>query len=401
MVDGRQHGITSTISAISPSGLGLSNIQLYANNASLDDEGVWPTIGSDAQDLSFSTIELLNRFEEQTPSVIVNKKLAVEMDASVGDTLKLTIFRDASDGDGRERIYRNATIYAIADMEGYALRGGTSSASLFVDLPTAQSWLSMEGSLTRIEYSFTSDAHIQSIADALQDELDSSVNADDIGLIVADDDQSGGLSISSQSDFGLINATVVQSLRNITVDMNEVQMLESLFAPLISVEFDDEELLSLSSSKINGLEYQEQTLWHWTNKGFGYHTDDEEPWLFRHSDQHQVNDFALHSNNTAVAGSSNGLQLVQAGNPEDESTTLLSNHDVHAVISSDDTFFSASTSDGEFYFHYFDQRGVMLHNSTFSDIDISTTIEYSFSKGEHVYLQQETFFDVNLSLIHI
>ena len=59
-------------------------------------------------------------------------------------------------------------------------------------------------------------------------------------------------------------------------------MLEVLQVPLIEMEYQNEQILTLASNEINALEIGNRSLWHFADGGFGHQVNgDGEAWLWQ------------------------------------------------------------------------------------------------------------------------
>lgn len=396
---GRLHGITSTVSALGPTGLGIASASLFANNASLEEEGHWPTIGGKEDGIQFATLELLNLNKQNLPFIVVNNVFADELDVIENDVISLTIFRDDAEGGGRERIYRDAIVYNVASMDGYAQRGGTMQPAVFIDLPTAQEWLNMPGQVTRIEYTFSKDTKsstISNFADTMESQFDQSVLFGDIGLLVNEDDASGGITISSQSDFGRINATIVERLREeIRDNVSNVSMLEAILAPIVSVEHQGDEMLSLSSADLHGLDSSTNSLWHWSNKGFGFESfEGDDVWLWMSSENDVVHDVALGVNGVAAAASSSGFVFGSEFQPDESDPTMIDEvGDALSIVYHMSSFYGLAELGGDYTLYEMNEFGSVERQLSLPGITDSSVLDASLHLNTSVYLKIETLIE--------
>jgi ABC-type lipoprotein release transport system permease subunit len=398
-LEGRMHGITSTVSALGPTGLGIASASLFANNATLEEEGHWPAIGDKDDGIQFATLELLNLNKQDTPFIVVNDVFAEELDVGENEIITLTIFRDDAGGGGRERVYRDAVVYSVASMEGYAQRGGTMQPAVFIDLPTAQEWLNMPGQVTRVEYSFVDDTEsstISKFADSMESQFDQSVLFGDIGLLVNEDDASGGITISSERDLGRINATIVERLReDIRDNTSNVAMLEAILAPIVSVEHQGNELLSLSNTDLLGLEISNDSLWHWSNNGFGFESfEGEDVWLWMTSENDVVHDAALGVDGIAVAASSSGFVFGNELQPNTSDPTIIDDvGDAVSILYHTSLFYGIAEFDGEYTLYEMNQIGSIERQLSLSGMIGTSVLDATLYFGTNLYLEIETLIE--------
>ncbi len=399
-LEGRMHGITSTVSALGPTGLGIASASLFANNATLEEEGHWPAIGDKYDDIQFATLELLNLNKQDTPFIVVNDVFADELDVGENEIITFTIFRDDAGGGGRERVYRDAVVYHVASMEGFAQRGGTMQPAVFLDLPTAQEWLNMPGQVTRVEYSFDEDTKsttISNFADSMESQFDQSVLFGDIGLLVNEDDASGGITISSERDLGRINATIVERLReDIRDNTSNVAMLEAILAPIISVEHQGNELLSLSNTDLLGLETSNDSLWHWSNNGFGFESfESEDVWLWMASENDVVHDAALGADGVAVAASSSGFVFGSELQPNESDPTIIDDvGDAVSILYHASLFYGLAEFDGEYTLYEMNQIGSIERQLSLSGMLSTSVLDATLHFDTNLYLEIETLVEI-------
>ena len=399
-LEGRMHGITSTVSALGPTGLGIASASLFANNATLEEEGHWPAIGDKDDGIQFATLELLNLNKQDTPFIVVNDVFADELDVGENEIITFTIFRDDAGGGGRERVYRDAVVYHVASMEGFAQRGGTMQPAVFLDLPTAQEWLNMPGQVTRVEYSFDEDTKsttISSFADSMESQFDQSVLFGDIGLLVNEDDASGGITISSERDLGRINATIVERLReDIRDNTSNVAMLEAILAPIISVEHQGNELLSLSNTDLLGLETSNDSLWHWSNNGFGFESfESEDVWLWMASENDVVHDAALGADGVAVAASSSGFVFGSELQPNESDPTIIDDvGDAVSILYHASLFYGLAELDGEYTLYEMNQIGSIERQLSLSGMLSTSVLDVTLHFDTNLYLEIETLVEI-------
>ncbi|MDA1167595.1 MAG: FtsX-like permease family protein, partial [archaeon] len=407
MLQGHMHGVSTTAGVLGPTGLGASSVTVLANNASLEDEGVWPKIGSESEGVRFATIEILNQFNENEPFVVVNQAFADELEAKKGDSVTLTLYRDSLDGSGRERMYREVIIYEVAQMQGFAQRGGTMQPSLFVDLPTAQQWLNLEGKVTRAEYAFlpsTPSEDIENFAEEMNLKFSTSVHYADAGLLVNKDEQSGGLTISSNSDFGRINATTVERLRHeLSNNLTDITMLEAILAPIVSVEHQSEELLSLSDSTIMGLHATETALWHWSYAGFGFESFSiGDPWVWKHPNNGIVHGFALSQDGIGIVATSTGFVFADERYPDEIEPMELDNvGEAESIVMHEDFFYGIATQGDEITLYEFRADGEIVQQLLLDSFESSQTLDISLHVDDALYLFHETLLESSWHQVQI
>ena len=406
-LQGHMHGLTTTAGVLGPTGLGAASVTILANNASLEEEGVWPKIGGGQDGIQFATLEILNRFNTDEPFVVVNQVFADELEAKKGDMVSLTLYRDALNGSGRERVYEDVVIYEVVQMEGFAQRGGTMQPSLFVDLPTAQHWLNLEKKVTRVEYAFfpsTSSELIERFAEDMQTKLSASVHYNDAGLQVDEDEENGGLTISSSSDFGRIHATTVEQLRNnLANNLTHITMLEAILAPIVSVEHQGEELLSLSESDLQGLYASETSLWHWSHSGFGFESfSNGDPWVWKHPSNGIVNGFALSQDGIGVVATSTGFVFANEQQPNELVPIELGTvGEANAIVSNENLFYGLATNEEGISLYELRGDGEIVQQLLLESFVSSQTLDISLHLDDALYLYHETLLETTWYQVQI
>ena len=307
-VNGQQQGIISGVSIAASSGKSLPVVTWAAMNSSIDNEQVWPKIGG-SSGIRFIDLAEINLVSSK-PNVAVNQVLADELDLVEGDEIEIGWY--ITEDNSRKRIEELFTVFKIVKNSGMANLAGTKSPALFSDLLTAQDLQNMPNEINTVYYAIDSkhdaEGEIEPVIDDLGVLLNNTLTAEDVGFSLDFQSESASLTISSDQGLGRIQGEDVSALReNLSILLPGTNMLEVLQVPLIEVEYQNEQILTLASNEINSLWIGNRSLWHFADDGFGHQVNgDGEAWLWQTKADGRINGHAFSSDGeyAAVAHSS-------------------------------------------------------------------------------------------------
>ena len=359
-VKGQQHGIISGASIQGPSGKSLPSVTWASMNSTIDALEVWPNLGSQTNGIRYVDIEEQNNINVQT-QIAVNRILAEELELEIGNEVEIGWY--VTDDGARKRIEQNATIFKIVENDGMANLAGTKSPAMFTDLSTAQDLQRFDGELNTVYYALAGDVDdlgtIEPVIEQLGILLNATLTAEDVGFNLDFQQQSSSLSLSTDKGLGRLQGEDVVSLReNLTSLIPESTMMEVLQVPLVEMEYNFEQLLTLSSSSISEIREGERALWHVSDSGFGYQIEGSgSAWLWQVKDSERTYDFAL--NQTGQLGAiahSSGIIIGNESNYDDdrwasEKTTGI----MHSIVSHNDSWWALELDSQELKLHRYSQ----------------------------------------------
>ena len=312
VIEGQQQGVITSVSVSSQSGKSLPTVTWAAMNATIDSEQIWPKIGG-SSGLRFIDIAEAN-LVSSTPMIVVNNVLAEELELSRGDEIEVGYY--VTEENSRQRIEETFVIHKVVKNSGMANLAGTKSPALFSDLITAQGLQNMDNQINTVYYaiedSHDDESQIQTVIKNLGLLLNDTLTAQDVGLTLDYQSESASMTISSDQGLGRIDGADVIALReNISSLTPGSNMLEVLQVPLVEVEYQNEQLLTLSSSEITDLRAGNRSLWHFSDGGFGHQVNaDGDAWVWQTKDNERINDFAMSTNGDyAAVAYSGGLVI--------------------------------------------------------------------------------------------
>ena len=287
-------------------------------------------LGSNKDGITWFELEEANRFSS-TPLVAVNQVFSDELDVDVGDSVQLGWF--VRNQNGLERIEENFTIHHIVAMAGQGQLAGTTAPAMFTDLQTAQEWQQSEANVTSIRISLdgTTDSRtaVNRVMDSLVDVLNGSIGVEESGLqFISEND---AVTIASSNGLGRLSPRIVASLLENRSDIApNSSVMEVLQVPLVGLESNGSDLLTLADGDIDGVLVEEGVLWHWGSAGIGFETNDSS-WAWRVPSGEIVNDVSI-DGVYGFAAYGDGLIY---GNTSDEEETiqLLEDKNIVAVSS--------------------------------------------------------------------
>ena len=287
-------------------------------------------IGSNDDGITWFELEEANRFSS-TPLIAVNQVFSDELEVDVGDSVQLGWF--VRNANGVERVEANFTIHHIAAMAGQGQLAGTTAPAIFTDLLTAQEWQQSEANVTSIRISLDGEADTRSavnpVMDAMIEVLNTSIGVEESGLqFISEND---AVTIASTNGLARLSPRIVESLHeNRTELVEDSSVLEVLQVPLVGLESNGSDLLTLADGDVDGILVEDGVLWHWGSAGFGFETN-ASSWAWRVSSGEIVNDVSI-DGAYGFAAYDNGL--VYGNTSDDEETKhLLEDKEMVAVSS--------------------------------------------------------------------
>ena len=269
-LDGRQYGVSTTVSLAAENGRAEPSVPLFARNATVDDEGVWAPLEA-SSGMRFSDLRELNARGESI-HVVINDAAAEALEVNKGDALELGAF--VTQGTDRVRNSSSVLIHAVVPNEGQGAMAGTRSPAVFTDLETAQNLLDMSGRLNRLSLAYgpsLADDELRTAIKGLEALMNASLTAEDIGVDWTLDEATSSLTVSTSAGLQRISGTDVVALReNKSMLYPDAALLEVLQVPLIDVEYADEALLTLADGDVTELRLGQEAWWHVALSGIGF-----------------------------------------------------------------------------------------------------------------------------------
>ena len=190
-----------------------------------------------------------------------------------GDIIELGWY--VTEDKSRKRVEGSFKVMEVVDNDGMATLAGTNSPALFTDLKTAQSLQKMNGELNTVYYAvdsnYDSEGKIEPVIEQLGLLLNNTLTAQDVGFSLDYQEASDSLTISTDQGLGRISGDKVSALReNLTSLVPQANMLEVLQIPLVELEYQNEQVLTLASKQVSTLLAGNKSLWHFTDSGFGH-----------------------------------------------------------------------------------------------------------------------------------
>ena len=298
-------------------------------------------IGSKEKGLTWFELEEVNRFAT-TPQVVVNEAFSDELDVEEGEEIQLGWFVRTQ--DGIERIEENFTIHQIVEMSGQGQLAGTTAPALFTDLATAQVRQQSEGNVTSIRISLDGETETRTdmnpVIDAVIQTLNNSIGVDESGLQLIS--EQNAVTLASTNGLGRLSPQIVTSLvENRSTLTPESTLMDVLQVPLVGLESQTSNLLTLADGDIDGLLVEDETLWHWGPAGIGFEINDTS-WVWRVPGGDIVNDVSV-DNGYGFAAYGEGLVV---GNVSTEDTyEVLDDHTIVAVSSNSSKWIALETGE--------------------------------------------------------
>lgn len=390
-LNGRQYGVSASVSLTAPTGLAEPTVALFAHNASVDAAGIWSPLDA-ATGLRFSALASLNA-GSQTPYVVLNEVAAEMLEIGEGDILEMGLF--VTEDGQRIRTTHDVVVHAVVPNAGQGAMAGTLSPAVFLDLVTAQDLMQRQDRLTSIALSLDnalSDEAIRSATMTIEGHLNEVLTGEDAGLVYTIDGGSGSLSISSETGLQRLAGDDIVALReNISTLAPNTPMLEVLQVPLVDVEVNQEPLLTLVDRDVTALRLSDTALWHAAATGVGFESlEDREAWIWQVEEGGRVADIAWNGEVTAALIASNeGLVLVDEGlEDEEERAVHITQGDAVAVAAFSGGWFALEEVDGQLFLNEFTSSLEFVNQSPLNVVLPSTVLAYD------LLVESDLFFSI-------
>ena len=216
---------------------------------------------------------------------------------------------------------------------------------MFTDLLSAQSWQQSEGNVTSIRVSLKGVEEVRSAVEPIMDELvqalNQSIGVDESGLqMIAESD---AVTIASTNGLGRLSPRIVHSLaENRSALTTQAGMMEVLQVPLVQLESQSSNLLTLADGDLSGLVLENEALWHWGAAGYGFEANNT-AWAWRVPDGEIISDVSIH-NGFGFAAYGQGLVVGNVSN-DDETEYLLEDRNIVAVSSNSSQWYALEDDD--------------------------------------------------------
>ena len=343
-------------------------------------------IGSKEKGLTWFELEEVNRFAT-TPQVVVNTAFSDELAVREGEEIQLGWFVRTQ--DGIERVEENFTIHQIVAMSGQGQLAGTTTPALFTDLATAQEWQQSEGNVTSIRISLDGETEtrtaINPVIDAVIETLNNSIGVDESGLQLIS--EQSAVTLASTNGLGRLSPQIVTSLvENRSTLTPESTLMEVLQVPLVGLESQTSNLLTLADGDIDDLRIENGTLWHWGPAGIGFETNDTS-WVWRVPSGDIVNDVSV---NDGYGFAAYGEGLIVGNVSTEDTKEVLEEQTIVAVSSNSSTWIALES--GESTSIWFGD----LSNDSAENVELtltipSTVLDWELEQDENfLYLRIES-----------
>ena len=343
-------------------------------------------IGSKEKGLTWFELEEVNRFAT-TPQVVVNTAFSDELAVREGEEIQLGWFVRTQ--DGIERVEENFTIHQIVAMSGQGQLAGTTAPALFTDLATAQEWQKSEGNVTSIRISLDGETETRTamnpVIDAVIETLNNSIGVDESGLQLIS--EQSAVTLASTNGLGRLSPQIVTSLvENRSTLTPESTLMEVLQVPLVGLESQTSNLLTLADGDIDDLRIENGTLWHWGPAGIGFETNDTS-WVWRVPSGDIVNDVSV---NDGYGFAAYGEGLIVGNVSTEDTKEVLEEQTIVAVSSNSSTWIALES--GESTSIWFGD----LSNDSAENVELtlttpSTVLDWELKQDENfLYLRIES-----------
>jgi len=343
-------------------------------------------IGSKEKGLTWFELEEVNRFAT-TPQVVVNTAFSDELAVREGEEIQLGWFVRTQ--DGIERVEENFTIHQIVAMSGQGQLAGTTAPALFTDLATAQEWQQSEGNVTSIRISLDGETETRTamnpVIDAVIETLNNSIGVDESGLQLIS--EQSAVTLASTNGLGRLSPQIVTSLvENRSTLTPESTLMEVLQVPLVGLESQTSNLLTLADGDIDDLRIENGTLWHWGPAGIGFETNDTS-WVWRVPSGDIVNDVSV---NDGYGFAAYGEGLIVGNVSTEDTKEVLEEQTIVAVSSNSSTWIALES--GESTSIWFGD----LSNDSAENVELtlttpSTVLDWELEQDENfLYLRIES-----------
>ena len=343
-------------------------------------------IGSKSKGLTWFELEEMNRFSG-SPKIVVNQAFSDELEVGVGDEIQLGWF--VQNQNGIERVEENFSIEEVVAMAGQGQLAGTTTPAVFTDLSTAQVLQQSEGNVTSIRISLEGEkeqrADVNPIIDSIGETLNQSIGVEESGLQLIT--ENNALTVASTNGLGRLSPRIVDSLsENRSSLAADAALMEVLQVPLIGLDSESSNLLTLADGDVDGILVESEALWHWGAGGFGFETN-QSSWIWRVPSGEILNDVSIHG---GLGFGAYGGGIVLANLSDDEETSfVLEDKNVVAVVSESTAWFAIE--DGSSRSLWYGDVGDDDVSELVLDLDVpSTILDWELQKDNaHLYLRIE------------
>ena len=317
-----------------------------------------------------------------------------------GDEIEIGWY--VTEDNSRKRIEQNFVIYEVVDNAGMANLAGTKSPALFTDLLTAQDLQLLDGELNTVYYAVDSrydgEGEIESVIEDLGALLNNSLTAEDVGFSLDYQDSANSLSISTDQGLGRIDGEDVLALReNLSALSQGSTLLEVLQVPIIEMEYQNQQLLTLASRQVSSLEEGNRSLWHFADSGFGHQVAGEgEAWLWQTADNDRINGYALSPTGDygAVAHSSGIVIASELDLDDDVWADIDSEGEMEDIAAGNSGWWALESNDNGLTLHDY-QLDLSNFESQNLSIDLpSTVLSLDLLVDDLLYLEVEGLLSV-------
>ena len=392
-IEGQQQGIVAAVSA-SSSTSSLTGVTWMAMNSSIDSIGHWPNIGSKTSGIRYSALSEANFFSQQH-QVAVNQVLADELGLAKGDVFDLGWY--VTENSQRKRIDSQVSVFAVVSNQGQGASAGTQAPAVFTDLQTAQSMQLMNGRINTLYYAVDAEheqaKQIQPVVEELERILDQFIRAEDIGISLDVDPSSNSMTLSSSQGLGRLSGELVRGLReNLSILSPDTSMMEVLQVPMVEMEYENQQVLTLADSEITELWPGQRGLWHFSPSGAGFQIEgDGEAWVWRIEENGIANDFTLDgSGQYGLIATEGELIVGYEGEFDDEQWASFSSSGTFlSVAQATDGWWALEQVNGSLNLHSFN-LDLSEHETTTLEIEVPTTIlSTHLLSNDNLYLEVE------------
>ena len=274
-------------------------------------------------------------------------------------------------------------------MSGQGQLAGTTAPALFTDLATAQEWQQSEGNVTSIRISLVGETETRTamnpFIDAVIETLNNSIGVDESGLQLIS--EQSAVTLASTNGLGRLSPQIVTSLvENRSTLTPESTLMEVLQVPLVGLESQTSNLLTLADGDLDDLRIENGTLWHWGPAGIGFETNDTS-WVWRVPSGDIVNDVSV---NDGYGFAAYGEGLIVGNVSTEDTKEVLEEETIVAVSSNSSTWIALES--GESTSIWFGD----LSNDSAENVELtltipSTVLDWELEQDENfLYLRIES-----------
>ena len=397
-VNGQQQGIISGVSIAASSGKSLPAVTWAAMNSTIDNEQIWPKLGG-SSGIRFIDLAEVNLISTK-PNIAVNQVLAEELELTEGDEVEIGWY--ITEDNARKRIEESFIVHKIVNNAGMANLAGTKSPALFSDLLTAQDLQNMPNEINTVYYAIDSkydaEGEIEPVINDLGVLLNNTLTAEDVGFSLDFQSESESLTISSNQGLGRIKGDDVSALReNLSTLLPGANMLEVLQVPLIELEYQNEQILTLASNEIDDIQIGNRSLWHFADGGFGHQVNgDGKAWLWQTKADERINGHAFSdSGEFAAVAHSSGL-VVGSENDLDSDVwaEFDSDGEMEAIAHGEQDWWAVEHYESNLSLYQFSEN-LASHTSNILSMQLpSTILSIDLQVEDYLYLSIEGLLSV-------